>query len=282
MAPPSTASPGPAITRPRSAPSRRRRATKASSSGEQLVAVVVGASAKFVCPLCASTFGRRCELKRHVHEVHALSGGRRFRCKHASCPKSFTRKDALAKHDMVKHQGKRRFVCDTCSEKFTSRYDLTRHNVRVHSNVKKRFTCEVCAAGFSQKSQLTMHKGRVHAPTSSGARVAQQQRRPASPMDSLAAAAVAVARQEAADKSRRHGTPSRKREAEQASAQKDIRSAEVGARNALALLQAAAVLQPPHECQGEESTCTTVLTEATRAESGPSTTTGLTDEEDSK
>lgn len=118
---------------------------------------------KHGCPLCVSTFGRRCELKRHVSEVHTLSGGRRFGCRVAGCGKSFTRKDALAKHGVVKHLGKRRFVC-ACGEKFTSRYDLSRHGVRVHSDVKKRFTCEFCAAGFSQKSQLTMHKGRVHDP----------------------------------------------------------------------------------------------------------------------
>ena len=55
--------------------------------------------------------------------------------------------------------------CSTCSERFISRSDLSRHNIRVHSNVKKRFKCEFRSAGFSQKSQLTMHKGRVHVPT---------------------------------------------------------------------------------------------------------------------
>lgn len=124
------------------------------------------AGPKFLCTICASTFGRRCELKRHIGEVHMINGARRFKCTHPSCVKSFTRKDALVKHNAVKHQGKRRFVCPTCSEKFTSRYDLSRHAVRVHSSVKKRFTCEFCNAGFSQKSQLTMHKGRVHSPQS--------------------------------------------------------------------------------------------------------------------
>lgn len=122
----------------------------------------IRAGSKFLCTLCTSTFGRRCELKRHIGEVHTTNGARRFRCTHPSCGKSFTRKDAVVKHYAVKHQGKRRFICPTCSERFTSRYDLSRHTVRVHSSVKKRFTCEYCKAGFSQKSQLTMHKGRVH------------------------------------------------------------------------------------------------------------------------
>lgn len=129
------------------------------------------AGPKFLCTICASTFGRRCELKRHIGEVHMINGERRFRCTHPSCMKSFTRKDALVKHDAVKHQGKRRFVCPTCSETFTSRYDLSRHSIRVHSSVKKRFTCEFCNAGFSQKSQMTMHKGRVHSPRSQNSSV---------------------------------------------------------------------------------------------------------------
>lgn len=120
------------------------------------------ATAVHSCTICGSNFGRRCELKRHLSEVHTAGGARRFRCNVPDCGKSFTRKDALVKHHAVKHQGKRRFVCTRCNEKFTSRYDLSRHTIRVHSNVKKRFTCEFCDAGFSQKSQLTMHKGRVH------------------------------------------------------------------------------------------------------------------------
>lgn len=252
---------------------RRRRAAAKSTDPLELLAVVVGAVRaphKFVCPICASTFGRRCELKRHVSEVHTLEGARRFACKYPACEKSFTRKDALAKHEMVKHQGKRRFVCPTCCEKFTSRYDLSRHNVRVHSNVKKRFTCEFCAAGFSQKSQLTMHKGRVHSdaktptptPPTSRPRSPEHTERRTS-MDSLAAVAVAMAKEEEKQAKRRklarnttdmqlcsrNGPPSPQRAAGDHRTSFANRStlkeeAAAAALAADALLEAAAALQP--------------------------------------
>lgn len=251
----------------------RRRRTPKTSDPLQLLALVVAANrppSKLICPLCASTFGRRCELKRHIAEVHNLAGARRFACKHPACGKSFTRKDALAKHDIVKHQGKRRFVCPTCSEKFTSRYDLSRHNVRVHSNVKKRFTCEFCAAGFSQKSQLTMHKGRVHSAAKTPAWTPPPSR-PHTPdsaesrssIDSLAAVAVAIAKEEESNAMRysqfsidsfrlstsTHGPPSQNRAAVDhlTSSAKRTTPKEEAAAAALAadtILEAAAALQP--------------------------------------
>lgn len=225
-----------------------------------------------MCSLCASTFGRRCELKRHVAEVHTQNGARRFRCTHPACNKSFTRRDALAKHHVVKHQGKRRFICPTCSEKFTSRYDLSRHTIRVHSNVKKRFTCEHCAAGFSQKSQLTMHKGRVHAsrPTtpqplqshcenvdlpSSGAATEADECMSQCNMqidtapgaiDSLAAVAVAMAQEDGANQSRRK-PPNEKILHIKQEPTHAISEVEAAVRAADAFLEAAAVLQPTND-----------------------------------
>lgn len=251
---------------------KKRRSVAKLVDPLQILALVVAGprgNGKFVCPLCTSTFGRRCEMKRHVAEVHTINGARRFQCNHPSCEKSFTRKDALAKHQVVKHQGKRRFVCPTCSEKFTSRYDLSRHNIRVHSNVKKRFSCEFCKAGFSQKSQLTMHKGRVH---SSNKNQGDDMVR-CSPMDSLAAAAVAIAKEEekaaslkrpSTHKETRHtgGSPTQQREAAdvEASVAKRTMWMEEAAAGTLAadtLLEAASVLQPV-TCPSSVTTTTTM------------------------
>lgn len=81
------------------------------------------------------------------------------------------------------------------------------------------------------------------------------------------------------DKASRNGLPSRKREADSDSAHEEKMCAQVGAWNAQALLQAAAVLQPGYECQGEESGCTTVLTDATRGDSAVGLSTAETDED---
>jgi hypothetical protein len=94
----------------------------------------------------------------------ALAAGRLV-CPSPDCDKSFSRKDALAKHQVSKHRGgPRRFICRICTEKFTSYWDMRRHDTRVHSCLPKAFMCPHCGAGFSQKSQLTMHRQRVHNP----------------------------------------------------------------------------------------------------------------------
>lgn len=270
---------------------------KLSADGNENGQVGTRAGSKFLCTICGSTFGRRCELKRHIGEVHMINGGRRFRCTHPSCVKSFTRKDALVKHNAVKHQGKRRFICPTCSEKFTSRYDLSRHGVRVHSSVKKRFTCEFCNAGFSQKSQLTMHKGRVHSPRSHNSSVgmscsttgsiscesridsdlslsANSYDHKASGIDSLAtvAAALVIARDSGSgvpqvDASKIGGGTIKARESE-----KEAESVCYGAE---ALLTAAAALQPASFSEGHENDAEDAESKCTSGTIGWSRSMGL-------
>ncbi|KAH7909044.1 hypothetical protein BJ138DRAFT_1156229 [Hygrophoropsis aurantiaca] len=55
----------------------------------------------FSCDLCALSFNRQHDLKRH-RETH--SGEKPFLC-NGGCGKTFTRKDALKRHQLVKHCG---------------------------------------------------------------------------------------------------------------------------------------------------------------------------------
>ncbi|KAI8995836.1 hypothetical protein BC832DRAFT_525891, partial [Gaertneriomyces semiglobifer] len=52
----------------------------------------------FQCELCPSAFGRRHDLKRHVR-IHL--GIRPYEC--GTCGRSFTRVDALNRHNVVKN-----------------------------------------------------------------------------------------------------------------------------------------------------------------------------------
>ncbi|KAF9222566.1 hypothetical protein BS17DRAFT_783049 [Gyrodon lividus] len=58
-------------------------------------------SRPFSCDLCALSFNRQHDLKRH-RETH--SGEKPFLC-NGGCGKTFTRKDALKRHQLVKHCG---------------------------------------------------------------------------------------------------------------------------------------------------------------------------------
>nr|GAT45442.1 predicted protein [Mycena chlorophos] len=56
----------------------------------------------YACDMCALSFNRQHDLKRH-RETH--SGEKNFRCD-GPCGKTFTRKDALKRHQLVKGCGK--------------------------------------------------------------------------------------------------------------------------------------------------------------------------------
>jgi len=56
----------------------------------------------FRCDMCKLMFNRQHDLKRH-RDTH--SGAKPFMCNGAGCGKSFTRKDALKRHQLVKRCG---------------------------------------------------------------------------------------------------------------------------------------------------------------------------------
>lgn len=73
---------------------------------------------------------------------------------------------SLMKNHMILHYDKRPFQCKFCSETFSYRFDLNKHNVSAHNkvakvrstkNVEKKHKCTVCGYSTNKLSGLTNH-----------------------------------------------------------------------------------------------------------------------------
>ena len=64
---------------------------------------------------------------------------------------------ALIKHDKVKHQGLKEFICKQCNYSTGHKPHLTQHVKAIHEKLKE-FRCEDCDHVTTQISHLTQHK----------------------------------------------------------------------------------------------------------------------------
>lgn len=109
----------------------------------------------FKCDECPRSFSLKSNLARHqiVHE-----SGRRFACEH--CDRHFTDPSNLQRHIRSQHHGARCHACSECGKTFATSSGLKQHQ-HIHSSVKP-FQCEVCLKAYTQFSNLCRHK-RMHA-----------------------------------------------------------------------------------------------------------------------
>ncbi|XP_060596563.1 histone-lysine N-methyltransferase PRDM16-like isoform X2 [Ruditapes philippinarum] len=110
---------------------------------------------EFKCEECPRSFSLKSNLARHqiVHE-----SGRRFACEH--CDRHFTDPSNLQRHIRSQHHGARCHACTECGKTFATSSGLKQHQ-HIHSSVKP-FQCEVCLKAYTQFSNLCRHK-RMHA-----------------------------------------------------------------------------------------------------------------------
>ena len=94
-------------------------------------------------------------------EKHKLSKheGVRFKC--TFCPRTFSTKGILHKHNRIKHINHDKLKCPHCEWSFSERGNLNAHVRRKHENEK--FYCDRCEKSisiFGKKKHLRLHKKR--------------------------------------------------------------------------------------------------------------------------
>ncbi|XP_026769497.3 zinc finger protein 1035 [Pangasianodon hypophthalmus] len=149
--------------------------------------VIIGENGEQLkCNFCTKTFTKPRYLRRHILTHTEVKP---YRCK--TCENCFSRYDHLKHHqtrcrgkkqqlevhpeqitlDHVGSQAKRQpqsdvFECSTCSKKFSTNSNLTRHISMLHSTFKP-FSCKRCGTGFTSKDSLRRHNVRVNCKMSS-------------------------------------------------------------------------------------------------------------------
>ncbi|XP_043206646.1 myc-associated zinc finger protein-like [Amphibalanus amphitrite] len=83
------------------------------------------------CPYCDKRFINKSNLNQHINTHQAP----RFSCEVAECSRQFHTRGDLRKHMVFKHSTEKNFPCPDCELSFKVNWLLTRHKVRVHSQV---------------------------------------------------------------------------------------------------------------------------------------------------
>ena len=121
----------------------------------------------FQCSECPKAFTRRMEVERHEYEVHFSKD--QFPCE--VCDRNFKAKRYLRDHMRRVHKQKLKasyepkvnqsFNCTFCDKSLASESSLQRHIQVVHKK-DQVCKCDVCGATFARLRSLTQHKERVH------------------------------------------------------------------------------------------------------------------------
>ena len=78
------------------------------------------------CKICGKRFLRSETLKNHIETVHE---GKKSTSEKLDC--------SLNKYVVSIHEGKKRFQCNICDSKYTSKHGLLYHVTRVHDKIGK-------------------------------------------------------------------------------------------------------------------------------------------------
>jgi uncharacterized Zn-finger protein len=112
----------------------------------------------YTCDVCEKAFPHRGHLWEHRRNVHVNPGA--IRC--VSCNETFTTLTHKRRYDNVVHLGEKKYVCNHCDRKCSSRCSLLGHIRGQHHGGK--LICTRCSASFSYKHTLTNHLKRCGKP----------------------------------------------------------------------------------------------------------------------
>jgi len=115
-----------------------------------------------ICQICGMKFKNNSSLIKHIR-VH--SGEKPYLCSSEGCKKSFSQATNLMRH-LRTHMGIKRFECEICQRKFTSKENMKSH-VRVHEagHKNEKIQCFIrnCNKGFLYDSTFKKHLKSIHA-----------------------------------------------------------------------------------------------------------------------
>ena len=113
------------------------------------------AKGKRRCGKCDVTFATNAEYMRHYHKNHPSE----HVC--STCGKKFTSPFNLSRHQNAVHHRLKPFVCSFCDKCFGTQGDVDRHEQTVHLK-QKNFECIPCKKRFAQSSCLHQHNRSFH------------------------------------------------------------------------------------------------------------------------
>ncbi|XP_055699590.1 zinc finger protein 892-like [Phlebotomus papatasi] len=108
----------------------------------------------FKCSMCPKTFSRKKGLEKHEISHMKRKG---YSC--TFCEKWFPSNSSRQRHERI-HTGEKPFTCSVCGRKFVQKEILKRHLI-VHS-AEKPYKCNQCDKQFTQKEILRQHVNRNH------------------------------------------------------------------------------------------------------------------------
>lgn len=131
---------------------RRKRGRKRKPDSEKTI---------YQCPNCIKVFKNRCDMQRHVSNIHLKL--KPFECDR--CHRTFGLLGNLKKHIDIVHYNKKRMNtkahCQICGHQYSSNHSLNLHMSSVHAQ-EKRFQCEYCGMKFGWSGCYERHIKSVH------------------------------------------------------------------------------------------------------------------------
>lgn len=108
------------------------------------------------CKVCAMSFPRSYNLRRHITSVHEKK--KNYQCRY--CTRTFSQTGHLNEHIRTVHQTDSALKCPLCSKCFGAQSKLSRHVNQVHLDI--RMPCGICTKSYKDSTALKEHYRTAH------------------------------------------------------------------------------------------------------------------------